>query len=46
MSVRGAENLASLLMKKRYEKSFYEIFLVRIMKLDRNIRWEEVNFNL
>lgn len=44
-SAKGAENLASLLMKKRYERSFYETFLSRVMKLDRNIRWE-VNFNL
>jgi len=44
-SAKGAENLASLLMKKRYEGEFYEMFLVKVMKLDRNIGWE-VNFNL
>ena len=43
-SAKGAENLAGLLMKKKYEREFYEMFLVKVMKLDRNIRWE-VNFN-
>ena len=36
----GAENLASLLMKMKFEKDVYESFIVEVMKLDENIRWE------
>jgi len=39
-SDRGAENLASLLMKMRFEKDVYESFIVEVMKLDKDIRWE------
>jgi len=41
----GAENLGNLLMKMRFEKEVYESFIVEVMKLDRNIRWE-VNLHL
>ena len=44
-SERGAENLASLLMKMRFEKASYESFIVEVMKLDRDVRWE-VNLHL
>ena len=44
-SDRGAENLASLLMKMRFEKDVYESFIVEVMKVDENIRWE-VNLHL
>ncbi len=39
-SERGAENLANLLMKMRYEWNVYESFIVEVMRLDGNIRWE------
>jgi len=39
-SDRGAENLASLLMKMRFEKDVYESFIVEVMKLDKDIKWE------
>ena len=42
---KGAENLASLLMKMRFEKDVYESFIVEVMKVDENIRWE-VNLHL
>jgi len=35
-SDRGAENLASLLMKMRFEKDVYESFIVEVMKLDKD----------
>ncbi|MBO8180766.1 MAG: hypothetical protein H0Z19_09890 [Archaeoglobus sp.] len=44
-SERGAENLGNLLMKMRYERGSYESFIVEIMRLDRNIKWE-VNLHL
>lgn len=39
-SDRGAENLGNLLMKMRYEKDVYESFIVEVMRVDKNIRWE------
>jgi hypothetical protein len=39
-SDRGAENLGNLLMKMRFEKACYESFIIEVMKLDENIRWE------
>ena len=44
-SERGAENLGNLLMKMRFERTSYESFIIEIMKLDKNIRWE-VNLHL
>ena len=44
-SERGAENLGNLLMKMRFERASYESFIIEIMKLDKNIRWE-VNLHL
>ena len=44
-SERGAENLGNLLMKMRCEKEVYESFIVEVMRLDRNIKWE-VNLHL
>jgi len=38
-SANGAKNLASLVMKKVCERSYYESFLEKIMK-KVNIRWE------
>jgi hypothetical protein len=38
-----AENLGNLFMKMRYERASYESFIVEVMKVDRDIRWE-VNF--
>ena len=38
-SANGAKNLASLVMKKVCERSYYESFLEKIMKKG-NIRWE------
>jgi len=38
-SVKGAQNLASLVMKRSCERSYYERFLERIMKR-KNIKWE------
>ena len=37
---RRAENLGNLLMKMMYEKDVYESFIVEVMKLDRDIKWE------
>ena len=39
-SERGAENLGNLLMKMRFERGSYESFIVEIMKVDRDVRWE------
>ena len=39
-SERGAENLGNLLMKMRFERASYESFIVEIMKVDRDVRWE------
>ncbi|WP_456368517.1 transposase [Geoglobus sp.] len=39
-SEMGAENLGNLLMKMRFERDVYESFIVEVMKLDRDIRWE------
>jgi hypothetical protein len=44
-SERGAENLGNLLMKMRYEKDVYESFIVEVMKVDGDIKWE-VNLHL
>ena len=39
-SERGAENFANLLMKMRFERDVYESFIVEVMRLDGDVKWE------